>query len=332
MNTWKLKILGPAALAAALAAPTDDTFAASVEVVTSRPADVATLDYGRATPAEFWQREQLEHAPGNTPGAFDPVRGAYNWSKGLVVGAWDWTTGLFKSDGSAGNGQVAFGPERYGRAGGFEGLDQFNVPQPGVTMLPDAPENAVAIKSGEAQVYAANTGGDTQSAAPDYTQDQDRSPIEQNAEKDITLERPGEPAQVPAGSSDASGQSGGAVSGQTGEASATENSGYTEHKDPENTPNNAMPSDATGDASATDGSGFTEEKDPERMPNDASPSDATGDASSAGDTHNVHGTDTGMSSDANQADPNAGDMQHSDGQRFDKPEAQHGQSELPQQQ
>jgi hypothetical protein len=315
-----------------LAAPTDDTFAAAVEVVTSRPADVATLDYGRATPAEFWQREQLEHAPGNTPGAFDPVRGAYNWSKGLVVGAWDWTTGLFTNDGSAGNSQVAYSPARYGRAGGFEGLDQFNVPQPGVTMLPDAPDNAVAIKSGEAQVYAADAGGDSQSAAPDYTQDKDQSLIEQNAEKDIILERPGEPAQVPAASSDASGQSGGAVSGQSGDASATDNSGYTEHKDPENTPNSAMPSDATGDASATDNSGYTEHTDPEDTPNSAMPSDATGDASSAGDTHNVHGADTGMSSEGNQADPNVGDMQHSDGQRFDKPEGQQGQSELPQQQ
>jgi hypothetical protein len=39
-----------------------------------------------------------------------------------------------------------------------------------------------------------------------------------------------------------------------------------------------------------------------------------------------------MSSEGNQADPNVGDMQHSDGQRFDKPEGQQGQSELPQQQ
>jgi hypothetical protein len=48
-------------------------------------------------------------------------------------------------------------PQRYGRAGGFIGAEQFEVPQPGVTMLGSAPANADAVKTGEAQWGRAST-------------------------------------------------------------------------------------------------------------------------------------------------------------------------------
>jgi hypothetical protein len=241
MNTWKLKIVGPAALAAALATPAGPVFAESIDIVTSRAPNMSTLDYGRATPAEFWQREQLESAPGNTPGTW----------------------------------------------------------------------------------HARNDASDSPDAA--YTADVDNSSIERGAEKSIVLEQPGDPALVP-------NTEGSQLSAQSGEASATDNSGYTEHPDPERTPNEAPPMDQTGDASASDNSGYTDEQDPAAMPNDSTGSE-TGDV---GDAHNVHGSDTGMSSgDAetgmNSGDKEVGDMQHSDGERFDQPDGAHGQSELPQQ-
>jgi len=42
-------------------------------------------------------------------------------------------------------------PQRYGRAGGFIGLEQFEVPQPGVTPFASAAPNADEVKSGATQ-------------------------------------------------------------------------------------------------------------------------------------------------------------------------------------
>jgi hypothetical protein len=146
MNTIRIHAsLRAAVVGVALTLGTAAVFAESMEVHT-RGAN-ALNDIGREGQHTWWQARDASNAPQYTAGGGSSfLGGMWDKTRNGIAGLWHRT----KSYGAqpAANADE---PQRYGRAGGFIGVQQFEVPQPGVTTFDSAPANATAIKSGAEQ-------------------------------------------------------------------------------------------------------------------------------------------------------------------------------------
>jgi hypothetical protein len=148
------KLVRPLVFALALAVPGAAALAESMDVVHTRDANVQPANLGRAGgSAVVDSRDAALEAQQEQAG-----EAAWDKTKVGAEKAWDATK---SGAATAYTSTKAFvtqkpavppnEPQRYGRAGGFIGVEQFEVPQPGVTMLGSAPANADAVKSGESQ-------------------------------------------------------------------------------------------------------------------------------------------------------------------------------------
>jgi hypothetical protein len=172
----------PLVLAIALALPGAAAFAESFDdVVKTRSDQNIEEQYGRDSVYAFSRYAK----PAN-----QTVSDLLDKTKALAAGAWDKTKVALDKTKTVLTQQPAIPPnepERYGRAGGFIGVDQFMVPQPGVTALASAPANSDAVKTGESQWgYSADARNrrdlrkDDMPSARDSSQDQGSSTMSQD--------------------------------------------------------------------------------------------------------------------------------------------------------
>jgi hypothetical protein len=117
-TTGKYKLLGPVAAAAALSITGITALAESADTVTLHPPDVTAQQYGRSSnPA--WESRQPTSLP-------EPVVKAYEKTKEYAANAYDKTKSIVTQP----PGVPPNEPQRYGRAGGFVGLEQFQARGP----------------------------------------------------------------------------------------------------------------------------------------------------------------------------------------------------------
>jgi hypothetical protein len=142
------KLIGLIVVAVALTVPGAVALADSMDVVRTRDADAIARDFGRESGHAYWETRDAMSAPQYTQsGAPSFLATAWDKTKHGAATAWDRT----KSYAAQQPAIPPDEPQRYGRAGGFIGIEQFEVPQPGVTALHSAPANADAVKTGELQ-------------------------------------------------------------------------------------------------------------------------------------------------------------------------------------
>ena len=140
-------LIGSAAIFAALAISSAAVLAAPADVVTARSKDAAATEFGRANANSYWQHREVKPLP-------EPIVSAYDKSKEFVVGAAVEAKQIVTAPPTVPPDE----PQRYGRAGGFIGVEKFEVPQAGIAASPSQSPNAVAVKTGESQWgYAANS-------------------------------------------------------------------------------------------------------------------------------------------------------------------------------
>jgi hypothetical protein len=161
---------------AALTLPCGSALAETMDVVHTRGVD-ANAD-GRSGGITFADsRDEAIDAQHSRAGA-----AAWDKTKAEAVSAWDHTKTFVMQPPTIRPDD----PQRYGRAGGFIGAEEFEVPQPGVTALPSAPANADAVKTGESQwgytdrasaASAADRSNQTGTAAPSHDES---APASQN--------------------------------------------------------------------------------------------------------------------------------------------------------
>jgi len=154
----QVSMIKPVVLAIALALPGAAAFAESFDDVVKTRAD-QNIDeqYGRDSVYAF-SRYSKPATPDQTGPS--PVSKLFDKTKSFAFAAFDKTKVALDKTKTALTPEPTIPPDepqRYGRAGGFIGVDQFMVPQPGVSALAAAPPNADAVKTGESQWgYAAN--------------------------------------------------------------------------------------------------------------------------------------------------------------------------------
>ncbi|MEO8626951.1 MAG: hypothetical protein ABI612_02460 [Betaproteobacteria bacterium] len=141
------KLIGSAAVFAAMALSSAAVFAASADVVTARGQAADATEFGRGNPNSYWQHREVKPLP-------QPIVNAYDKTKAAVVGAAVEAKQIVTTPPSVPPGE----PQRYGRAGGFIGVENFEVPQAGSAASGSQSPGAIAVKSGESQWgYAANS-------------------------------------------------------------------------------------------------------------------------------------------------------------------------------
>lgn len=152
-NARKFDLIRPTVIAIALALPSAAVLAASMDVHT-RSLDGNLDNLGRAGGSAYVDNRDAAIATQQSQAGeatWDKTKAGaeHAWDKTKVGAehAWDKTKAFATQEPVISPDQ----PQRYGRAGGFIGPDQFEVPQPGVTALSSAPANADAVKTGEAQ-------------------------------------------------------------------------------------------------------------------------------------------------------------------------------------
>ena len=146
------KLIRPLVVAVALALPGIAALAESMDaVVHTRDMNVQPTSFGRAGgSAVVDSRDAALEAQQAQAG-----EAAWEKTKAGADKAWTGTKEFVTQKPAVPPDE----PQRYGRAGGFIGAEQFEVPQPGVTMLGSAPANAGAVKTGELQWgYTDRTG------------------------------------------------------------------------------------------------------------------------------------------------------------------------------
>ena len=144
-QTPRHHLVGPAIMAIALALPVAGALAETFDavVVHTRSLNTNADGLGRAGGSAFVDNRDA------TLEAQQAQAGAAVWDKTKAEAASAWNrTKAFVAQKPA---VPVDEPQRYGRAGGFIGAEQFEVPQPGVTELGSAPANSDAIKSGAVQ-------------------------------------------------------------------------------------------------------------------------------------------------------------------------------------
>jgi hypothetical protein len=146
MRSQQTKRIAPLFAVLAMCVASAAASADSMDVVRTRDADALAQDFGRQGSHELWEGRNGALADRTAQA------GAREWdkAKGAVSNAWARTKSYAAQDAKRSAMQVNE-PERYGRAGGFIGLDQFEVPQPGITTFESASPNAEAVKSGATQ-------------------------------------------------------------------------------------------------------------------------------------------------------------------------------------
>lgn len=148
------KLIRPIVIAVALALPGTAALAEAMDVVHTRDVNAQSDNLGRAGgSAVVDSRDASLEAQQSVAAAsaWDKTKvGAERaWDKTKTGAATAWTS--TKSFVTQKPAVPPDEPQRYGRAGGFIGAEQFEVPEPGVTMLGSAPADADAVKTGEAQ-------------------------------------------------------------------------------------------------------------------------------------------------------------------------------------
>lgn len=151
-------VVKPLVLAIALSLSGTAAFAESIEnVVKTRSDQNIDEQYGRDSVYAFSTHAKPAKPEQTGP---SPVSKLFDKTKALAVGAWDETkVALNKTKTVLTQAPTVppNEPQRYGRAGGFIGVEQFMVPQAGVTASASTPSNADAVKTGESQWgYSAN--------------------------------------------------------------------------------------------------------------------------------------------------------------------------------
>jgi hypothetical protein len=126
---------------AALTLPSASALAETMDVVHTRGLD-ANAD-GRSGGITFADNRDAAIDAQQSQAA----AAAWEKTKAETVSAWDHTKTFVTQPPTIRPDE----PQRYGRAGGFIGAEEFEVPQPGVTALRSAPANADAVKTGESQ-------------------------------------------------------------------------------------------------------------------------------------------------------------------------------------
>ena len=126
---------------AALTLPCASVLAETMDVVHTRGVD-ANADGRSGGNTYVDNRDQAMDAQQSQAGA-----AAWEKTKAETASAWDHTKTFVAQPPTIRPDE----PQRYGRAGGFIGAEEFEVPQPGVTALRSAPANADAVKTGESQ-------------------------------------------------------------------------------------------------------------------------------------------------------------------------------------
>jgi hypothetical protein len=143
MNTTSKKLLMRHAMLAvvALALPCGSALAETMDVVHTRGVDANTD--GRSGGITYVDNRDAAIDAQQSQAA----AAAWEKTKAETASAWDHTKAFVAQPPTIRPDE----PQRYGRAGGFIGVEEFEVPQPGVTALHSAPANADAVKTGEAQ-------------------------------------------------------------------------------------------------------------------------------------------------------------------------------------
>jgi hypothetical protein len=137
-------LIRPAIVAAVLAWSGAAAFAESFDaVVHTRDLSAGVDGLGRAGGSAYVDnRDAALETQQSQAGA-----AAWDKTKAGAESAWDHTKAFVTQKPAIPPDE----PQRYGRAGGFIGAEQFEVPQPGVTELGSAPANDTAVKTGESQ-------------------------------------------------------------------------------------------------------------------------------------------------------------------------------------
>ena len=137
---------------AALTLPCASVLAETMDVVHTRGVD-ANADGRSGGNTYVDNRDQAMDAQQSQAGAaaWEKTKAgaerAWEKTKAETASAWDHTKTFVAQPPTIRPDE----PQRYGRAGGFIGAEEFEVPQPGVTALHSAPANADAVKTGESQ-------------------------------------------------------------------------------------------------------------------------------------------------------------------------------------
>ena len=152
-NAQSYSLLRPIVVAVALTLPGAAVLAAPMDVHT-RSVEANADNLGRAGGSAYTDsRDAAIAAQQSQAGeaAWDKTKAgaerAWDKTKAGAEHAWDKSKAVATTPPTLPPDE----PQRYGRAGGFIGGEQFEVPQPGVTALPSAPANADAVKTGESQ-------------------------------------------------------------------------------------------------------------------------------------------------------------------------------------
>jgi hypothetical protein len=114
-----------------------------MDVVHARGANAAPYDFGRASGNAYWESRDMTVVEQQSQAA----AAQWNKTKDGAASAWNHTKAFATQPPAIPPDE----PQRYGRAGGFAGIELFEVPQPGVGTLSSAPANADAVKTGESQ-------------------------------------------------------------------------------------------------------------------------------------------------------------------------------------
>jgi len=235
-------------LAVALAFSGTAAFGAAMgDVVTTRSDQNISEQYGRDSVYAFspaakpLKPEQTEARDTNIFGKLKSyTANAWHKTEHFAGATWGAATGFFTHHPATSSSVALYEPQPYGRAGGYVGPDRIAILQSNATALT---ANSDVVWTGESKMgNVADKRGESEPVAPSAQESSMGSPDREQS-----------------------------ALNSSGDIGATNSSGYTQERDPERTPNDAVPTDSMGDVSATDSSGYTNESDPERMPNDLRP-------------------------------------------------------------
>jgi hypothetical protein len=227
-------VVKPLIVAMALAM-TGSAYAASMgDVVTTRADQNIDQQYGRdsvyafsvdAKPLKPEQQGSSEASPFGKVKSY--AANAWDKTRHFAGAMWDKTTGLLPHSSGTTTAQSQYDVQPYGRAGGYVGSDRIAVLESPNAL---AANSQNIVKTGEAQGNVADMRRSDMPVASNPTEPvPDRSALN-----------------------------------ESGDASATNGSGFTTESDPERIPNNAAPAESS-DMSAADGLGSPPDSDSQRL-------------------------------------------------------------------
>jgi hypothetical protein len=181
-NAQRYSLVRPLVVAVTLMLPGAAVLAAPMDVHT-RSLDANAYNLGRAGGSAYTDSRDAAIASEHSQAG----EAAWNKTKAGAEHAWDKTKAVAATPPTLPPDE----PQRYGRAGGFIGSEQFEVPQPGVTELGSAPANADAVKSGESQWGYADRSAAATSANRQGTADMHRP----DANSEAARGQPEQPVQ-----------------------------------------------------------------------------------------------------------------------------------------